>query len=125
MGDFFAAEAKQVAKPNYLFKVFGEFFVVEARSQVRIGSNDGSPSLLGEDDALALQFEVGAFDRNDADAEGHGELANGGDFLAGLPVADGYALLYLPHDLQVHWSAVGLGDYDATVHVDILSIHSI
>jgi hypothetical protein len=108
-----------------LLEVFGEFFVIEARSQVWIGGNDGAPALLGEDYAFALEFEVGAFHRDDADAEGHGKLANGGDFLAGLPVADGYPLLHLLHDLQVHWAAVGLGDNDVTVHVDILSIHSI
>jgi hypothetical protein len=108
MGDFVAAEAKQIAKPSHLLKVLGEFFMEETRGQVRIGGYDRAFALLGKDDAFALEFEVGAFDRDDAYAQGHGELANGGDFFSGRPFSNGDALFDLLHDLQIHWAAVRL-----------------
>ena len=76
MGDFVAAESKQVAKPGHLLKVLGKFFMEEPRGEVRIGGHDGALALLGEDDAFALELKVGAFYCDDADAQRHSELAD-------------------------------------------------
>ena len=82
---------------------------VEARGQIGVRRcDDRAFALLGEDDALALQFEIGALDGDDADAEGDSQLADGGNFVSGRPLANRDALADLLHDLEIHGAAVGL-----------------
>src|SRR5580698_2279184 len=105
-----------------MLDMFLQLFLVEARAQVHSGSDDRSPAMLGEYDALAIKFEISALDRDHADTQFNRELADGRNLLPRLPVADHDALLDLFHDLQVHRPAVCLRDDDATVHIDRLSI---
>src|SRR6185312_17411956 len=76
------------------------------------------------DHALPLQLQIRPLDRDHADAERHGKLADRRDLLSPRPIAHGHPLLDLLHDLEVHGPAVGLGEDEITVHTHILSIHS-
>ena len=104
-------------------KMLIEFSLTQFEAQIRAGSDYRAPTVVSHNDSFVFQFEIGALHGDDADLQINGELADGWERLAFLPVANGNASLDLLHDLQIHGPLVGLGDKKATVHVYIHSIH--
>src|ERR1700733_11894912 len=103
--------------------MFFQLLVIEARSRIRIRRNDGSFSVLRDDDAFAFKLEIGALDGDHAYLQGNRHGANGWNLLARLPLPEDHPLPDLLHDLEVHWPAIRLRDDDGGVHLCIVSIH--
>lgn len=80
--------------------------------------------MLGDDNALAFQFVVGALNRDDTHLEINGKLPDRRDRLPFRPVTHGNPLLDLLHDLEIHRALVGLREGERSVHLYILSILS-
>jgi hypothetical protein len=80
--------------------------------------------VLRDDHALTLEFEVNAFDGDDADFGVDGKLSNRGKLEARFPVSDSNFLFDVLHDLEVHWATIGLRDDEFTVHTQYMGMHS-
>ena len=121
--EFGGTEAELGADAGGLFQMLAEFLLADLRAEVGVFGYVGAAAVVRDDDAFALQFEVGALYGDDAYFQIHCELADGGNGLALSPVAERYFLFDLFHDLDVHRPLVGLRDEEDAAHVYILSIH--
>src|SRR5262245_1217464 len=102
----------------------GQLFFVKARDHVGSCRHGGAPAVVGEADTVTFELQVRTLDRDDADLQIGRELANRGEELASLPVADSNASFDLLDDLQIHRPAVSVGENEASGHLYILSIYS-
>src|SRR5690606_536715 len=82
------------------------------------------PALACDDQAFALELEIGPLDRDHADPRASGESADRRNLLARHPVPDRDPAPDLLHQLLVHRAGIGLRDGELTVHIEIHSMHT-
>ena len=128
--ELFRGQAEESAETDGVFEMLGQILAPEPGAHLRVGGDGRAFPVLRHDDPLAFELEVGALDRDDADAQRDGQLANRGDLLPASPVSGGDSLVDLLHDLEVHRPSIGLGNNQVgmhhryTVYINILSIYS-
>ena len=111
-----SAAASRCSSSSCSFKLVPEVGVV---------GHERPPALARDDHAGVLELEVGALDRDDADAQVDRKCPDRRDLLARLPVADGDAVPDLLHDLEVHRPGVRLRYCEYSVHINIHSVHNL
>ena len=74
-------QAEESPETDDLFEMLRQILAPEPGAHVRVGGDGRAFPVLRHDDPLAFELEVGALDRDDADAQRDGQLANRGDLL--------------------------------------------
>src|SRR4051794_81044 len=89
----------------------------EPAAEVGVLGDIRSLPLARDDDAFALELEIGALDGDDADLHGGRKGADRRQLVSGRPVPHGDAAPDLLDDLEIHRAAIGLRDQQVTVYV--------
>ena len=123
-GKLFVGEVQHHRDLRGGLQVLVEFLLLERIPQLDVLGYKRAPPLPRLDHAFVLEFQVGALDGDDADLDGRGQCADGGNLLPGLELTHGDPVADLLLDLQVQRPGVGLRDHQWTVYVCMHGIHS-